>query len=412
MSTLSIAIGATSLSLILAFVWMFSLSNRKKRLEQERIAREAAYRRTIEKARQQERKERIFKAETGHTPTMLFLAKEAERKNIQEALYWYQKAAQLDNITGMYGMVRLSESKREDMVLREQANYWRLCIAGAEGDLHAKFEAAKALVYGRGVECNIPKGIAVIEEVAQEGNLEAMLFMGDWSVSPDNPLPSPKQSTQWFVQGAEKQNTEAMTKLGLNYLKGVGVEQSTERGCYWLERAAEKGSVEAMFFAGEAWRDIAPNGAAIAYIWLFMSAHLGYEPAKAVRDSVGSTLGVDSVVGLQSLAKPVLKKLQLSSMVKHSLIKALNKLYKRQLPLFELEDKLGEERENLDNPAFSSCNESQMSTKHNQTPMADDDISARDLSNMTSAVGHESSSESIEPSFSSSYSNYHQTFGK
>lgn len=55
-----------------------------------------------------------------------------------------------------------------------------------------------------------------------------------------------------------------MTKLGLNFLNGVGVEQDSQRACYWLERAAEKGNVEAMYFAGEAWRDVKPNGAAIA----------------------------------------------------------------------------------------------------------------------------------------------------
>ncbi|GAL16673.1 TPR repeat protein SEL1 subfamily [Vibrio maritimus] len=132
MSTLAIAIGATSLSLVLVFVWMFSLSLRKKRMEEERIAREAAYRRAMEKARQQERQDRIFKAETGHVPTILYLAKEAERNKPNEALYWYHKGALLDNITSMYGIVRLSDKKREDLVLREQANYWRLCIAGAE----------------------------------------------------------------------------------------------------------------------------------------------------------------------------------------------------------------------------------------------------------------------------------------
>ncbi|WP_353498817.1 tetratricopeptide repeat protein [Vibrio sp. CB1-14] len=336
MSTLTIAIGATSLSLLLVFVWMFSLSLRKKRMEEERLAREAAYRRAMEKARQQERQDRVFKAETGHVPTILYLAKEAERSKPNEALYWYHKGAELDNITSMYGIVRLSDKKREDLVLREQANYWRLCIAGAEGDVHAKFEAAKAQIFGQGVERNIPRGVAKIQEVAEEGNLEAILFMGDWSISPENPVPSPKQSTQWFEKAADKQSEEGMTKLGLNFLNGVGVEQDGQRACYWLERAAEKGNVEAMYFSGEAWRDVKPNGAAIAYIWLFMSAYMGYEPAKSARDAVGSTLGVDSVVGLQSLAKPVLKKLQFGPVVKHSLIRALNKLYKRELPLFGL----------------------------------------------------------------------------
>lgn len=336
MSTLTIAIGATSLSLLLVFVWMFSLSLRKRRMEEERLAREAAYRRAMEKARLQERQDRVFKAETGHVPTILYLAKEAERNKPNEALYWYHKGAELDNITSMYGIVRLSDKKREDLVLREQANYWRLCIAGAEGDVHAKFEAAKAQIFGHGVERNIPRGVGKVQEVAEEGNLDAILFMGDWSISPDNPVPSPKQSTQWFEKAADKQSEEGMTKLGLNYLNGVGVEQDVQRACYWLERAAEKGNVEAMYYAGEAWRDVKPNGASIAYIWLFMSAYMGHEPAKSARDAVGSTLGVDSVVGLQSLAKPVLKKLQFGPVVKHSLIRALNKLYKRDLPLFGL----------------------------------------------------------------------------
>jgi TPR repeat protein len=189
--------------------------------------------------------------------------------------------------------------------------------------------------------------------------------MGDWSISPDNPTPSPKQSTHWFEKAAEKQSEEGMTKLGLNYLNGVGVEQNTDRACYWLERAAEKGNVEAMYYAGEAWRDIKPNGAAIAYIWLFMSAYLGYEAAKSARDSVGSTLGVDSVVGLQSLAKPVIKKLQFGPMVKHSLIKALNKLYKRELPLFALEDAdtLDKEQPNTES------SDSQKATSDNDTSM-------------------------------------------
>ncbi|WP_394149430.1 tetratricopeptide repeat protein [Vibrio maritimus] len=354
MSTLAIAIGATSLSLVLVFVWMFSLSLRKKRMEEERIAREAAYRRAMEKARQQERQDRIFKAETGHVPTILYLAKEAERNKPNEALYWYHKGALLDNITAMYGIVRLSDKKREDLVLREQANYWRLCIAGAEGDIHAKFEAAKALIYGKGVERNIPQGVAKVQEVAEEGNLEGILFMGDWNISPDNPTPSPKQSTEWFEIAADKQSEEGMTKLGLNYLNGVGVEQDIQRACYWLERAAEKGNVEAMYFAGEAWREVKPNGASIAYIWLFMSAYMGYEPAKSARDTVGSTLGVDSVVGLQSLAKPVLKKLQFGPVVKHSLIRALNKLYKRELPLFGLTIDKAASKEEVEQPIPSN----------------------------------------------------------
>ncbi len=333
MSTMGIAIGATALSLILVAVWLISLSLRKQRLEQERKARAVAYRKAIEKARIQEQKERHFKAETGHAPSILYLAKEAERNNIKEALYWYDKAAQLDNINGMYGIVRLSMKRKEDLILREKANFWQLAISALDNDVSAKFEMGKALVFGRGTDKNIPKGYTYIEESAAGGNTEAMLFIGDWCLDKDNPDYSAESSVEWYQKAAEKNNLDGKIKLGMSYLNGVGVEPNHGEAVYWFETAAEKNSAEAMFRAGEAWIDHGEHGNAIAYIWLFLSAHFGYSEAKHLRDKVGGELGVDAVVGLQSLTKPIMTKLTQEAITKHSIIKALNKLYKRNVPV-------------------------------------------------------------------------------
>ena len=309
MSTMGIAIGATALSLILVAVWLISLSLRKQRLEQERKARAVAYRKAIEKARIQEQKERHFKAETGHVPSILYLAKEAERNNIKEALYWYDKAAQLDNINGMYGIVRLSMKRKEDLILREKANFWQLAISALDNDVSAKFEMGKALVFGRGTDKNIPKGYTYIEESAAGGNTEAMLFIGDWCLDKENPDYSAESSVEWYQKAAEKNNLDGKIKLGMSYLNGVGVEPNHGEAVYWFETAAEKNSAEAMFRAGEAWIDHGEHGNAIAYIWLFLSAHFGYSEAKHLRDKVGGELGVDAVVGLQALTKPIMTKL-------------------------------------------------------------------------------------------------------
>lgn len=333
MSTMGIAIGATALSLILVVIWLISLSLRKQRLEQERKAREVAYRKAIEKARLQEKKDRLFKAETGHIPSVLYLAKEAERTNIKEALYWYEKAAQQDNVNGMYGIVRLSMKRKEDLILREQANFWQLAIAALDNDADAKFNMGQALIHGRGTTKNIPKGYALIEEAATSGHTDAMLFMGDWCLDKDNSDYSPENAVEWFRMAADKHDLNGKIKLGLSYLNGLGVEKNHGQGCYWLERAAEKNNTEAMFHAGEAWIDHGEHGNAIAYIWLFLSAHFGYEPAKAQRDKVGANLGVDSIVGLQALTKPIMTKLSQEAVTKHSVIKALNKLYKRKVPV-------------------------------------------------------------------------------
>ncbi|MEZ9672393.1 tetratricopeptide repeat protein [Vibrio lentus] len=342
---MGIAIGATALSLILVAVWLVSLSLRKQRVEQERKARAVAYRKAIEKARIQEQKERNFKAETGHVPSILYLAKEAERNNIKEALYWYDKAAHLDNVTGMYGIVRMSMKRKEDLILREKANFWQLAISALDNDMVAKLEMGKALVFGRGTDKNIPKGYTYIEESATGGNTEAMLFMGEWCLDRENPDYSAESSFEWYQKAADKNNLDGKIKLGLSYLNGVGVEPNHGEAVYCFETAAEKNSAEAMFRAGDAWIDHGEHGNAIAYIWLFLSAHFGYSEAKQLRDKVGGELGVDAVVGLQALTKPIMTKLTQEAVTKHSVIKALNKLYKRNIPIPKKVKEVTEEEE-------------------------------------------------------------------
>ena len=64
-----------------------------------------------------------------------------------------------------------------------------------------------------------------------------------------------------------------------------------------------------------------------------MAVSSGYSEAKHLRDKVGGELGVDAVVGLQALTKPIMTKLTQEAITKHSIIKALNKLYKRNVPV-------------------------------------------------------------------------------
>ena len=175
MNLIGIAIGATGLLLLGTFIWMLVLQMRKKRLEQERVERGIAKRKALEKNRQQEEKDRVQKAEGGDIPTILFLAKEAERMNQKDAVYWYTKAAQLDNTTGMFGIVRLSE-KLNDVVLKEQAKFWQVCIQAQEGSMPHKFEMATALFNGLGTEQNVEKAVQVMRNAADSNYVEAQLF--------------------------------------------------------------------------------------------------------------------------------------------------------------------------------------------------------------------------------------------
>ncbi|MYM59174.1 hypothetical protein GTG28_08055 [Vibrio sp. OCN044] len=336
MNLIGIAIGATGLLLLGTFIWMLVLQMRKKRLEQERVERGIAKRKALEKNRQQEEKDRVKKAEGGDIPTILFLAKEAERMNQKDAVYWYTKAAQLDNTTGMFGIVRLSE-KLNDVVLKEQAKFWQVCIQAQEGSMPHKFEMATALFNGLGTEQNVEKAVQVMRNAADSNYVEAQLFLGEWFVSPRNPEPNPSLSTQYYQKAAAMRSNEGRLKLGQNYLNGIGVAPNFLKGCYWMERAAEKGHTESMYQVAEAWMKRPPDGECVAYIWLFVAAHLGHKQAAGLRDQIALTIGVDTVVGLQSLAKPILKKIRENKVGKHSVIKALNKLYKRGIILEDQE---------------------------------------------------------------------------
>ncbi|OLQ93271.1 hypothetical protein BIY22_01925 [Vibrio panuliri] len=331
MNMMGIAIGATGLILLLLFGWMLVISMRQRRQEIERRQREISYRKAMERNRKQEREERVRKAEAGDISMILYLAKEEERTNLRKAMFWYQKAAYLDSVTGMYGIIRISDKMKEDIVLRQQAKYWRTAVAAIEGDLQAKYDTAEALFYGRGVDQNTDKAYRFMEEAAKLQYIPAMLFLGDWFIAENNPEPSPETSFQWYLQATKFKSNEGRMKLGLSYIHGNGVEADFMRGCYWLERAGEKGYTPAMLKAGESWLEHSRQGKFIAYIWLFLAGQLGNDEARMLRDKVSLTISVDTVVGLQSLAKPMLKRIRENKVGKHALIKSLNRLYKREL---------------------------------------------------------------------------------
>jgi TPR repeat protein len=325
-----IVIGSVSFFMLLAVVFALSLASRNKRIAKEKKAKEVAYRKAIEQSRANEHKERVFKAGTGHVPTQMYLAKEAETKNPREALHWYEKAANEGNKIAMYGIVRICSRAKDDAYYREKARFWETSIAAAEGDSDAQYDRGIALIEGYGVEKDIVKGIEQIEEIAEAGHYRSMLFIGDWYQAEKNASPDYKLSADWHYRAAKLSGAEGKIKMGEHYELGKGVEVNHIRASYWYELGAELGNTDAQYAAGCLWSNRSKEGNSIAYIWLFLAAQAGHEDAARKRDQVAASISVDAIVGLQSLAKPLIKKFEKGPVSKHSIIKAFNKLYGRQ----------------------------------------------------------------------------------
>jgi TPR repeat protein len=339
MNIIGMLIGFSGVALILLVIWMMILSLKQKDSQSHRRTKQQIYRSTLEGSRLQEMNERRQSAEAGDISAILFLAKESETTDLRTALYWYERAANLDSITGMYGMVRISRRLASDVILGEKSKFWQNYIHGLEGDLKALYDTGLALINGRGTEINVEKGLSLVEKAAKSNYIPGQLFLGDWSSSPTNHSSDSADSLFWYAKAAKCNSAEAMMKLGLNYLNGVGTPKNHDKGCYWLEAGAELGNNESMYHAGKAWIDYGQYGNSIAYVWLFMSAQSGYEPARVARDDVGNRIGVDSIVLLQNLARPLLKKINTGMVGNHLITRVFNKLYKRQIPLLK-EDEL------------------------------------------------------------------------
>ena len=329
-NVMNIALVITGIALLTIFIWMGMLSSERKKMAAKKLEQRQAYRKALARQKDCDRKERIFKADTGHIPAQLYLAKEAELSNPREALYWYEKAALLDSEIAMYGLVRVCGRAPKDEVLKEKARFWQLCIQAKEGSRQAKFEMGKAFLSGAGIDVDVARGIQAMKELAEEDYVDAQVFIGDWYVAESNPEPNPKLAAEWHFRAAQMSNQEGQIKLGHHYRDGVGVRINRIRASYWYERAGEQGNNEAQYYAGEIWAGQGANGNLVAYIWFFLSAHLGYEAAKTRRDEVGNLIGVDIIIGLQDMVKPIVKKLQEGPLAMHSFIKILNKLYKRE----------------------------------------------------------------------------------
>ena len=330
MNWIQIAVVGLVILLVLVCINFFFANVKEKKQQKQKERNESAYRRALAEARAAERQERVYKAQTGHISTQLFLAKEAEMSNIEEALHWYEMAAKLDNNIAMRSMIRLCESRSDDPELKEKSIFWGKVVAAQEGKPEDKLALGVAFLQGNGIEANIEKGINLITEAAELDYIPAQLFIADWYVAEANSQPNAKLAAEWNLRAAMLDNIEAQIRIGKQYAEGRGVPVDPKKATYWLELAAEAGDAKAQYFAGEMGAETNEKGNSIAYIWLWLAAKNGIEAAISRRDHVGHLVGVDSVIGLQGMAKPLFEKMATGKLKKHAIIKSLDKLYQRE----------------------------------------------------------------------------------
>lgn len=108
--------------------------------------------------------------------------------------------------------------------------------------------------YGRGVPEDEEKALQWARRSADQGNLDAMYFIGNMYVFGDK-LPKAVQdpdqeAARWYFEAARKGHAEAEYGLGLLFLAGKGVVQDQEEAMRWIRSAADHGHPGARSFLG------------------------------------------------------------------------------------------------------------------------------------------------------------------
>lgn len=156
-------------------------------------------------------------------------------------------------------------------------------LASPEAGANAPLRLAKAFLNGEGTEANYQQALQWFRVAAQNGNLDAMVYIGDMyrlgkgiaqnydealkryraTADQGNPLGQfnlhrmyfsgygvlmdKKVALQWLRKAAEGGLAIAQTRLGKMYKAGMFVQRDLQEAVKWFTAAADQGNVEAQF---------------------------------------------------------------------------------------------------------------------------------------------------------------------
>lgn len=132
----------------------------------------------------------------------------------------------------------------------------RAFIPLAEGGAAVAQEKLSVMYfYGRGVSEDEQRAMEWASRSADQGNVDAMYFIGTMYVFGDQlpkTVPDPDQeAARWFFEAASRGHAEAEYGLGLLFLAGKGVVQDQEEALKWIRRAADHGHATARSFLAD-----------------------------------------------------------------------------------------------------------------------------------------------------------------
>jgi serine/threonine protein kinase/TPR repeat protein len=187
----------------------------------------------------------IRAAEKGVVPAMLIIGQFAREGNPTEAMKWFEIAAAKGSTPAMVEAGLSYSNRRQPGDDRKALEYF--LQAANSGDRVGKYLAGECYYFGKGVQIDVPKAVAFLQEAAAMREPRAMDLLGTHF----RKLRDFDQARKFYEEAAAEGYPLSLSNLGVLYMNGEGVQRSPEIAANLFKQGAEKGDPLGMcFYAG------------------------------------------------------------------------------------------------------------------------------------------------------------------
>ncbi len=167
-----------------------------------------------------------------------------ESVDYAKAKEWYEKAAELGNVTAIENIGLMYEDGKGVEQDYAKAMEWYMKASDA-GSAESMRRIAMMYCDGLGVEQNYYITLEWFEKSAVAGNAESMYTLGMAYYNGTVVSVDTVKAMEWFEKAAEQGHPGAARSIGYGYLKGIGVEKNSTKAVEWYEKAVDLGLAEA-----------------------------------------------------------------------------------------------------------------------------------------------------------------------